>query len=47
MQQRLPAVLIEAFAIEPLHGNGAAVVRLEQPADAQWMQRLAGSFKQS
>ena len=47
MQQRLPAVLIEAFASEPLHGNGAAVVRLEQPADAQWMQRLAGSFKQS
>lgn len=47
MEQRLPAVLVEAFCSEPLHGNGAAVVLLEQPASAAWMQRLAGSFKQS
>ena len=45
--QRLPAVLVEAFTSEPLQDNGAAVVRLEQPAEARWMQRLAGSFKQS
>ena len=30
MQQRLPAVLVEAFSSEPLHGNGAAVVLLKQ-----------------
>jgi predicted PhzF superfamily epimerase YddE/YHI9 len=47
MEQRLPAVLVEAFTSQPLHGNGAAVVLLEQPAAASWMQRLAGSFQQS
>jgi predicted PhzF superfamily epimerase YddE/YHI9 len=47
MEHGLPAVLVEAFTSEPLHGNGAAVVLLEQPASAAWMQRLAGSFKQS
>ncbi|QVV68376.1 PhzF family phenazine biosynthesis protein [Synechococcus sp. LA31] len=47
MAEWLPAVLVEAFTSEPLQGNGAAVVRLRQPAEAAWMQRLAGSFKQS
>lgn len=47
MEPRLSAVLVEAFSTEPLQGNGAAVVLLEQPASAAWMQRLAGSFKQS
>ncbi|MFZ9973607.1 MAG: PhzF family phenazine biosynthesis protein, partial [Vulcanococcus sp.] len=46
MQAR-PAVLVEAFTEDPLQGNGAAVVWLDQPAQASWMQRLAGSFKQS
>ena len=49
--QSLPAprraVLIEAFATGPLQGNGAAVVWLDQPADARWMQGLAASFRQS
>lgn len=47
MTNLLPAVLIEAFAAAPLQGNGAAVVLLEQPADAGWMQGLAGSLRQS
>jgi predicted PhzF superfamily epimerase YddE/YHI9 len=43
----VPAVLVEAFAAGPMQGNGAAVVLLEQPASATWMQALAASFKQS
>ena len=43
----LPAVLIEAFSELPGAGNGAAVVRLDAPADDAWMQRLAGSLRQS
>lgn len=43
----LPAVLVEAFADRPFHGNGAAVVRLDAPADAPWMQALARSLNQS
>jgi len=43
----LPAVLIEAFSDGPLAGNGAAVVLLEQPMAAAWMQGVAGSLKQS
>ena len=43
----LRAVLIEAFATGPLQGNGAAVVLLDQPAEARWMQELAASFRQS
>ena len=43
----LRAVLIEAFATGPLQGNGAAVVLLEKPAEASWMQALAASFRQS
>ncbi|WP_411870888.1 PhzF family phenazine biosynthesis protein [Vulcanococcus limneticus] len=43
----LQALLVEAFAAGPLQGNGAAVVRLEQPAAESWMQALAASFNQS
>jgi PhzF family phenazine biosynthesis protein len=43
----LPSVLIEAFSRRPCAGNGAAVVLLEQPATAGWMQALAGSLRQS
>jgi len=43
----LRAVLVEAFATGPLQGNGAAVVLLEQPAEAGWMQNLAASLRQS
>lgn len=41
------AVLVEAFATGPLQGNGAAVVHLQHPAEAAWMQGLAASLKQS
>ena len=44
---RCPALLIEAFSPGPLQGNGAAVVLLEQPATAAWMQGLANSLRQS
>jgi predicted PhzF superfamily epimerase YddE/YHI9 len=43
----LPAVLVEAFSETPLGGNGAAVILLKEAAPADWMQRLAGSLKQS
>ncbi|MCS5698726.1 PhzF family phenazine biosynthesis protein [Cyanobium sp. FGCU-52] len=43
----LPAVLVEAFADRHFHGNGAAVVRLDAPADDAWMQSLARSLNQS
>ena len=44
---QLRALLIEAFATGPLQGNGAAVVLLEQPAEASWMQAVAASLQQS
>ena len=47
MVKGLPAVLVEAFSDRPLEGNGAAVVLLREPAPSAWMQRLAGSLKQS
>lgn len=47
MQELLPAVLVEAFASEPLQGNGAAVVLLDQPAGDPWMQGMAASLRQS
>lgn len=47
MVSGLPAVLVEAFSETGLGGNGAAVIRLREPAPAAWMQRLAGSLKQS
>ena len=43
----LDAVLVEAFSDRPCSGNGAAVVRLDEPCSDAWMQRLAGSLKQS
>lgn len=43
----LPALLIEAFADGPCRGNGAAVVLLAQPAEADWMGRVARSLRQS
>lgn len=43
----LPAALITAFAERPLQGNGAAVVALEQPASAPWMQAVAAQLRQS
>jgi len=46
-QGGLPAVLVEAFADRPFRGNGAAVVRLDEPADDPWMQALARSLNQS
>ncbi|MFN9622341.1 MAG: PhzF family phenazine biosynthesis protein [Cyanobacteriota bacterium] len=47
MVRGLPAVLVEAFSETALGGNGAAVIRLREPASAAWMRRLAGSLKQS
>ena len=47
MVRGLRGALVEAFSEEPLGGNGAAVVLLEQAASAQWMQRLAGRLQQS
>jgi PhzF family phenazine biosynthesis protein len=43
----LPAVLIEAFTEVACAGNGAAVVRLDAPRPAAWMQAVAGSLRQS
>jgi PhzF family phenazine biosynthesis protein len=43
----LPLLLIEAFAQAPHQGNGAAVVALEAPTSAPWMQAVAASLKQS
>ena len=47
MVSGLPAVLVEAFSETPLGGNGAAVILLREAAPAAWMQRVAGSLKQS
>lgn len=44
---KLPALLVEAFAEAPCQGNGAAVVRLEQPLEEQQLQALARSLNQS
>ncbi len=41
------AVLIEAFSEGHGGGNGAAVVLLDHPVPTAWMQRLAGSLRQS
>ena len=43
----LPAVLIEAFSAGPFGGNGAAVVALDSPMPADWMQAVAASLRQS
>ena len=47
MVRGLPALLVEAFSEEPLGGNGAAVVRLADPAPAPWMGRVAARLRQS
>ena len=41
------AALVEAFSEQPLGGNGAAVVLLEQALPAPWMQGVARSLQQS
>ena len=43
----LPAVLIEAFSNGSFGGNGAAVVGLDAPRPADWMQAVAASLRQS
>ncbi len=43
----LRAVLVEAFADQPCLGNGAAVVLLDEPREAAWMQAVARSLAQS
>ncbi|MCK6503076.1 PhzF family phenazine biosynthesis protein [Myxococcota bacterium] len=40
-------LLIDAFADGPFTGNPAAVVLLDAPADAAWMQAVAAELKQS
>ena len=40
-------MLIEAFTGVPHRGNGAAVVLLNRPEAAPWMQEVAGSLRQS
>ena len=42
-----PALLIEAFAAAACQGNGAAVVRLDQPLPDKDLQAIAGSLRQS
>ena len=44
---QLPALLVEAFADGPCRGNGAAVVRLDQPMGEQALQAIARSLNQS
>lgn len=39
--------LVDAFADRPFAGNAAAVVLLDAPADADWMQAVAAEFKHS
>jgi len=43
----LRVAAVDAFTTQPLGGNGAAVVLLEQPAEDRWMQQLAAEFNQS
>lgn len=42
-----PFYLIDAFADQPFTGNPAAVVILDDEADPDWMQAVAGEMKQS
>src|SRR2546423_504549 len=42
----LPFFLVDAFAEAPFGGNSAAVCLLEGPADAAWMQAMAGELRQ-
>ena len=43
----LRVAAVDAFTATPLGGNGAAVVWLDQPAEAPWMQQVAAEFNQS
>jgi predicted PhzF superfamily epimerase YddE/YHI9 len=43
----VPLYLVDAFAAGPFTGNPAAVVRLDQPADAAWMRRVGGELNQA
>lgn len=45
MAQRI--VIVDAFTDRPFAGNPAAVCRLEEPADPQWMQRVAAEMNLS
>src|SRR5579872_2650739 len=42
-----PIYIVDAFAERPFQGNPAAVCPLEAPADAEWMQRVAGEMNLS
>lgn len=47
-QLELPRIAaVDAFSAQPLAGNGATVVLLQQPAAATWMQALAAELNQS
>jgi PhzF family phenazine biosynthesis protein len=43
----IPIFTVDAFADEPFSGNPAGVCLLDQPADAEWMQRVAGEMNLS
>ena len=42
-----PFFIVDAFADEPLRGNPAAVCLLSEPADPEWMQRVAAEMNLS
>lgn len=42
-----PIYIVDAFAERPFQGNPAAVCPLEMPADATWMQHVAGEMNLS
>jgi PhzF family phenazine biosynthesis protein len=43
---RVPVFFVDAFADAPFGGNTAAVCLMDGPADAGWMQAVAGELKQ-
>jgi PhzF family phenazine biosynthesis protein len=43
----LPLYVVDAFADRPFTGNAAAVCLLDGPADAAWMQAVAGEMQQA
>src|SRR6266404_6124325 len=42
-----PIFIVDAFAERPFQGNPAAVCPLDQPADTDWMQRVAAEMNLS
>jgi predicted PhzF superfamily epimerase YddE/YHI9 len=44
-QMAHPLFIVDAFTSKPFAGNPAAVVILERPADAHWMQQVAAEMK--